>query len=303
MKYIIYMTSYLEKYLKYKNKYQELKKNRNQKGGAMTIESTTNDEKVISEFMSPLVIPYETTKTTYNINGNIIHLIKIILNSDVKPVLFTFAGMSHKSFLGTSSVVVSKLDLLKDKFKEIYLVEYASFSPNQINACGKRDTVKKTSKDMAIIYKPELDMNEEIASNVNDIVNDLHLSNVHLLGKCNGGWIVTLLLLKNDIYKGLYLAVPGIPFNVDVLNRLSQNRLEEINFVFGWVKQDGYPFDWGNKSFQEKDVYDGMMKSIKDNKGIAMKYKSLMYDNGGDVDEKKYHEIYPQMINDIVSSL
>ena len=51
--------------------------------------------------------------------GKKIHIIKITLNEDKdKPVLFALAGMSHKSFVGTSTVILSKLNLLKEKFKE-----------------------------------------------------------------------------------------------------------------------------------------------------------------------------------------
>lgn len=39
------------------------------------------------------------------------------------------------------------------------------------------------------------------------------------------------LLLKNDIYKGLYLAVPEIPFNVDILSQQSDNRLDDIIYI------------------------------------------------------------------------
>jgi hypothetical protein len=93
----------------------------NQVGGTIEIPSITNDESIILAFLSPLVIPFPMDKMTYNVNGHIIHIIKITLNQDDKPVLFALAGISHKSFVGTSTVILSKLDLLKEKFKEIYL--------------------------------------------------------------------------------------------------------------------------------------------------------------------------------------
>ena len=289
---------YKNKYLKYKNKYIKLKIG-NQLGGVI-IDNTNNRDTLI-EFLETITIPPEISKITYNVNGNIIHIIKIILNTDDKPVLFTLAGISHNSFIGTSKVILSKLDLLREKFKEVYLVEYASFRKKQDDACNIRD--KDTSEDINKIYKPELDMNNEIADNLNDIIVELKLTNVHLLGKCNGAWVVSLLLIKNAIYKGLYLAVPGIPFNVNILNELTKDRLKEINFVFGWVKQDGYRFHWGRKSFEEKEVYDETINTIQKEKGIKIKYESIIYDNNQAEEEKKYHEIFPDMIDHIISTL
>ena len=289
---------YKNKYLKYKNKYIKLKIG-NQLGGVI-IDNTNNRDTLI-EFLETITIPPEISKITYNVNGNIIHIIKIILNTDDKPVLFTLAGISHNSFIGTSKVILSKLDLLREKFKEVYLVEYASFRKKQDDACNIRD--KDTSEDINKIYKPELDMNNEIADNLNDIIVELKLTNVHLLGKCNGAWVVSLLLIKNAIYKGLYLAVPGIPFNVNILNELTKDRLKEINFVFGWVKQDGYRFHWGRKSFEEKEVYDETINTIQKEKGIKIKYESIIYDNNQAEEEKKYHEIFPDMIEHIISTL
>jgi hypothetical protein len=296
---------YKNKYLKYKNKYIKLKIG-NQFGGALNIIDNTNNRDTLIEFLAPIpheIIPPKINKITYNINGNIIHIVKIILNTDDKPVLFALAGISHKSFIGTSAVILSKLDLLKKKFKELYLVEYESFREKQDNACSIRDSCRKTSEDIYEIYKPELDMNNEIADNLNEIILNLGLTNVHLLGKCNGAWVVSLLLIKNAIYKGLYLAVPGIPFNVNILNELTEDRLKEINFVFGWIRQDGYKFNWNRQSFQEKEVYDRTMEAIQKEKGIKIKYKTKMYDNKRDEDEKIYHEIFPDMIDDIISTL
>ena len=292
---------FYKKYLKYKNKYINLKIYK--KGGAIKFE-TINDLDLINDFVSPLKLPIHSTKITYNIDDNIIHIIRIILNQDDKPALFVLGGMSHKSFLGTSSVVLSKLDELKTKFKEVYFVEYDSFKTKQIDACGKRDMIQKESKEMKEIYQPELDMNSEIACYIHNIITkELKLNNVHLLGKCNGAWISLLLLIKDPIYMGLYLAVPGIPFNVDILNELEQDRLKKINFVFGWVKQDGYEFNWGIESFNENKLYDTMIINIEETKRLKLKYISYMYDNGKSVDPKKHHEIDPQMIDDIILSL
>ena len=153
-------------------------------------------------------------------------------------------------------------------------------------------------------------MNNNIASFLHDIIKtDLNLNKVHLLGKCNGAWVVQLLLLKellpkDNIYKGLYLAVPGIPNNVEILQEFYDiKRLKRINFVFGWVKQDGYRFNWGVKSNDEKKRYDETMKNISKANKIKLKYLSKMYVSSGEEHEKNHHEIFPDMIDDIVKSI
>jgi hypothetical protein len=271
---------------------------------ALNINYITDNKSKIKDFLESS-LPDKTTQTTYNFSSNLIHIIKIELNKDDKPILFVLGGMSHKSFVGTSKIILTDLDKLKTKFKEIYLVEYDSFKKIQNEACEERDKIKTgremnklTNEEIDKIYKPEFDMNNQIANNINQIITSENLYNVHLLGKCNGAWIVTLLLLKNDNYEGLYLAVPGIaPPNVKILENLSIDRLNTINFVFTWVKQDGYQFNWEKKSFQEKKNYDENMKIIR-----PKKYKSIMYDNGQVVDPKIYHEMYPEMIDDIIKS-
>ena len=280
------MMSYLDKYIIYKNKYLALKNNMT--GGA---------DESIKEFLGTTEnIPYTMTKESYTMKDNMLHLVKIKLNDDDSmPVLFVLAGMSHKSFVGTSSIIISKLTELKTKFSSIYLLEYDSFKEMQNFACGRRDELKaKSKKD---IYKPELKMNTLIAKNIDSIIKKLKLKNIHLLGKCNGGWIILLMLLRSKQYTGLYLAVPGIPHGVDILQKINKKRLKEINFVFGWTKQDGFLFHWGQKSFQEKERYDKMMKDMK------ITYISEMYDNNMTEDPKIYHEVSLQLIDTIIKSL
>jgi len=146
-------------------------------------------------------------------------------------------------------------------------------------------------------------MNSKIADHIHDLIeNNLRLTNVHLLGKCNGAWVVTLLLLKEVIYKGLYLVVPGIAINFDRLQEIDNERLEQINFIFGWVRQDAFRFKWG-VSNQEKDRYDRMICDIQGKKKITMKYKSDMHDKGGPENTILHHEIYPEFIDKIVETL
>jgi pimeloyl-ACP methyl ester carboxylesterase len=153
-------------------------------------------------------------------------------------------------------------------------------------------------------YNFEFEMNNNIAENILRIIKYLKLTNVHLLGKSNGAWIVTLLLLKDTIFKGLYLAVPGIPYAVDYLDSITdQKRLEEINFVFSWVHQDGFTFSFGIKSNQEKARYDAFMTNLK-LKIPSIKYKSEIFCDGRIKENSKIsHELHPDMINLILDTL
>ena len=303
------------KYVKYKKKYLKLRMDLS--GGTLTEMDTVPP----AEFTFVIDIRYESSIKKYKTEDDKdFFLVNIKLNEDQgKPVLFALAGISDTSFKKTTKVILAKLDELATKFSELYLLQYASFTSEQKSACSARDEVKDTiKKDFEItdddqiykddsnklrLYTPELKMNEKIADHIHDLIkNNLGLTNVHLLGKCNGAWVVTLLLLKDAIYKGLYLGVPGIAFSVDELRKIQKERLEQINFIFGWVSQDAFPFKWGDSN-QEKERYDKMICDIEGEKNITMKYKSYMHDNGGIEDIRSQHEIYPEFIDKIVETL
>ena len=310
----IYMNSNSEiysKYIKYKNKYINLqnKINLQQTGGSALASGTSelNETKEFLNLKESEEIKYIPIKTKYTFSGKDIYLINIELNKDEdKPVLFMLAGVSHNSFVKSSSILLNKLDVLKNKFKNIYIIEYASFSDDQGKACTLRDRLNELNKTKDDIYKPELDMNSEIANNVHHIIEDLRLTDVHLLGKCNGAWITLLLLSKSPIYNALYLAVPGIPSSVEILKTIDEERLKTIKFIFGWTQQDGFEFHWKTtetnaktKSNQEKKRYDTNIKKIEDELYIKLDYTSIMYDNGGVEQPKDAHEIYTDMIDEI----
>lgn len=191
---------------------------------------------------------------------------------------------------------------LQLKFKNIYIIDCDSYKSNQIDACGIRDNQYKKNKNLDKIYGPEEKMNDEIAINIDIIVNKLNLNNIHLLGKCNGAWITTLLLLKNlAIYKALYLAVPAIPFDIySYMSQIENEYLINIKFIFAWNRQDAFPFHWNIVSHEEKERYDANINQIEFESNIKLNYKSFMYDNNLLEDPKKYHEIPLEMITEII---
>lgn len=282
------MINYKDKYLKYKSKYNSTRN---------TINMSIDNE--INSFIDPIIFP-RIEKINY---GNL-NILNIILDVDTtKPVLIVVAGISHNSFLGTSKIIFSKLFELQLKFKNIYIIDCDSYKSNQIKACNKRDNVYN-KQNLDALYQPEETMNNEIAEYINSFVNSLQLINCHLLGKCNGGWIVTLLLLKNlDVYKALYLAVPAIPFGIyNYISQINISYLQNIKFIFAWTLQDHFSFHWNMLSYQEKERYDDEINQFKYDNNTKLNYISLMYYNSLRPDNKKYHEIHTNMLTEIVNN-
>jgi hypothetical protein len=156
-------------------------------------------------------------------------------------------------------------------------------------------------------FDGELSMNQDIADIADEIIDRLGLVNVHLLGKCNGAWVVLQMLLKekekslrDSKFKAMYLAVPGIPFGVSTLSEISSEKLSSLHFMFGWIKQDAFNFQgWGRLSYQEPERYSEQLSSLGLNKDQIIK----LYDVGGEPDASKYHEVHHKLIDDILSSL
>jgi len=46
-----------------------------------------------------------------------------------------------------------------------------------------------------------------------------------------------------------------------------------------------------------------MICDIQEKKKITLNYESYMYDNGLEEHDKDHHEIYPNMVDDIIKSL
>ena len=291
----------------------------------MAVKLKTDTDVKITEYINEIKLffknillnnKYNYQKITYKIDNKTIYIIKIVLNDEEhKPVLFTIPGLSHTSFLRTSEIIISKLDVLVTKFKAIYLIEYESFKDDmkdafteqqkEIDKVGGEEKFEEMSLDEKLegeFFNSVYKTNTIIAKLTKNIIISLELSNIHLLGKCNGSWIATILITLDDRFKGLYLAVACIPFSVKDLEKINSKKLEEIKFIFGWTLQDTYDYIWGVKSFEEKERYDLIMKNFKE-KYTNINYKSFMYDYNCAHDSFMYHEIHPEMIDDIINSI
>lgn len=286
---------YEDKYLKYKTKYLTLKAQQTG-GGWDNAEEYGKTLPTVLDLTGWKINQYnaEYKKDTLTFN-----IIKYSFDeSEDKPVLFAMAGISSKSFSNSAKVIVENVDKLKAKFSSVYMINYDPLKQYQIEACRTYDDLKDrktmlrkelSDKELNIIYKAEIDLNIEIASIMNKIITeDLKLKNVHLLGKCNGGFVGLELVSMSNIYKALYLAVPGSPIHIQPLTKLSAKRLKEIDFIFGWNDNDDYKFNFTPESRMEKDIYDSEMEKL----GVS-KYKSYMFPAGNG------HEINADLINKI----
>jgi hypothetical protein len=251
-------------------------------------------DKIINADVDISLITYELLK---------IIIIDIDIININKPSLVVAAGFSNKSFIGSATMILKNINKLKNKFKKIIIIDYDGYKNEQVLACKCRDEKeKKNPNNKEKIYQPENKLNDDIAKIFDNMIqNELKLDNVHLLGKCAGGGIMIHLLCINNIYKALYLAVPGNPFGVEKLLELDGERLSKIKFIFSWTKQDTYLYHWGIKSKDEKLRYDDTMRFIEKEKKIKLDYKSILENlPNTHPDNKLYHEINQKLIDEMI---
>ena len=299
------MTVYY-KYMKYKEKYLNLKRMFQVGGGSFKEEKV--DKNDIKAFL--LDDPKNEKKTTYDFSDNIIKykyeskevidFLKIDFKNKDKPTLVVVPGMSHSSFKNTSIVVLENLEIIRSDFSSIIFIDCNSYKKDQSKACEIREDEFKKTGTRSYAYEEKL--NTKIADNIHNILKmKLKLDNVCLLGKCNGGWISSILLAKDDIYTGLILGVPGIPPKYIKINSISKERLSKIKFIFCWRELDNYNFTWDVKSNKEMKNYKEFME--KNLPGV--KYSSILIPASEETEDKSesYHEISKRMIEYIHGNL
>lgn len=291
---------YENKYLKYKTKYLTLRSL--QIGGGW--KDAEEYGKTLPTALDLKGWKLKEFESKYNDETLTFNIIKFSFEeTEDKPVLFAMAGVSSKSFSNSAQVVVGNIEKLRAKFSSVYMINYDPLKQYQNKACGSYDKIKAdkktmlrkelTDKELNSMYKDEIDLNIEIAVMMNKIITeDLKLKDVHLLGKCNGGFVCLELVSMNNIYKALYLAVPGSPIHIQPLTKLSAKRLKEIDFIFGWNDNDDYKFNFTPESKLEKDIYDSEMGKLG-----ALKYKSYMFPDGNG------HEINADLIDKIAKNI
>ena len=323
----------MNSYLKYKNKYLNLKNNFNLIGGSEITKSTIiKDLKVIlpelglntedMEDFIPEKINFKVNPT-YIVNkaGKVVsedsdkdkidlNLYSIELNQKKEDILFIVPGLSDKSFKKSVKIISNNFHKLSTKFKKIYLINYSSFTNLQTAVCNTRDLIIETfdekykkfpdnldeehMRNFNMIYTPELYFNKRIAKLLHEIVLYLQLDNVYLLGKSNGAWI-TKLILDNKSNQIYKGLYLCTPAIPDGIKGLTIPINEFILRIF-FIKQDGYFFRFYGKSNEEICKYENQIK------GIPIKnYKIIDIDNGkGSEDANNYHELDDDMFKEII---
>ena len=215
-----------------------------------------------------------------------------------KPNLFVMSGFSIDSVCECAPIIIDKLDVLRTKYRAVYIINLSPFKGQQGDACKIRDvfvnhtleTLAKGSPEYLAYVKSvenrerrnaaEITLNGEIAATIHSLITTLGLINVHLLGKCAGGGVAISLVKIATIYTGLFLAVPSSPTDI---RYLSEPVLRNVKFRFSWNLLDTYEFDWhkqegeGRVSADEKVMYDNTMRVYqKTHKDFTIDYVSLM---------------------------
>ena len=310
------------KYLKYKNKYLNYKYNNKQKGGSQLV---TNDDDNIKYFINKieeddkfnsLLNDIKKTYTVEFIYLKNCYLIKIIKTHNYNHILFSLAGISTKSFIGTSSVILKNINLLMKKFDIIFLLDYSFYSEAQRLACQQRDIMieNKCECIKANIYNPEHTMNTTIANNIIDIINHLQINNIYLLGKCNGAWViinmlVNMILNKINVkkFKGVYLGVPGIPIQKDNIIGLDlfanslDNIYDHIDLKIGLRSDDGYEFLWRKEKFEAESISKIIDFEVELYTKIFGDKKIFYEDTKGEIKDKGNHEITYNFLEKIIN--
>ena len=318
---------YKNKYLKYKQKYLSLKENLT--GGAWRVANDFGRSCKLEEKFKRILelqgwfiddIKIETRGklsfknkegiTEPNLKFNIIR--KTFEGDESRPDLVAMAGLSFGSFCGSAEVITQNIEKLRNKFKNVYIINLNPFKNYQNDACKEYDSIKKannnnkdgymfrtnlTPEKFNEIYGNEIKLDDEIAGIINEIITEkLGLRNVHILGKCQGGSVSIQLVSKSDVYKALYLAVPGSPSHITPLYKISKERLEKMNFIFGWNDNDDYAFNFTLASINEKAKYDEEIGKLEFEKKANLNYQSYHFTPGNK------HEINPELISKIANS-
>jgi hypothetical protein len=221
-----------------------------------------------------------------------------LIEESEKPNLFVMSGFSIDSVCECAPIIIDKLDVLRTKYRAVYIINLTPFKKLQGDACKIRDelvdhtleTFAKGSPEYLAYVKSvqnretrnaaEIALNNQIGGIIHSLITTLKLSNVHLLGKCAGGGVAISMVNISPIYTGLFLAVPSSPPDV---RHLSPPVLRNVKFRFSWNLMDVYVFDWhkqeaeGRVSADEKVMYDNTMRVFqKENPSFIIDYVSFM---------------------------
>ena len=202
-------------------------------------------------------------------------LYSFVIYNNIKPTLVVMAGVSSKSFLKTTNIIMSKMEELTKKYDMIHIINWNCFKDEQTAYCNTTSMLQKVVS--------EKEFYNQVAVFVDSLINELNLTNVHFLGKCAGAGVGIRLVCFYLKYKALYLASPSSP---NSLEPLLKYRSGHIVIKMAWNEDDMFEFNWHKKvvSKDEKERYEDILKQHN------IHYESYMFGEGYG------HEIHPDFL-------
>jgi len=232
---------------------------------------------------------------------------KIFDDNRSKPNLVAMAGYSDKSFCGSCQIIFENLELLRHKYRAVYVIcydeeKFKGFAGRAADC--REDQLKKDKSEYPALSAPkdslvyrafvwgethgEIDMYNELSAIVDKVIRCLGITKVHLLGKSAGGGTAMNIVSTNPIYERLYLAVPAHPTFCKSLEKLGP-RLNEMKVIIGWNENDDRDLGAGIKSNTMRPLFEPILASLK-----AI-YPGFQYEQHMFVPGNK-HEINPELL-------
>ena len=214
----------------------------------------------------------------YEINGFMFFVNKVELENTTNTSLVVFGGFSHESTNKTFQIMTNSDNISKlNKYKNIITIYYPiEFKEKQIEIFNEFTKYHN--------YSEEIKMNKEFALLMNELLRQLNLTDVHLLGKCAGCGLAIHTFVKNpDIFGKLILCVPASPNDIQDLKSVST--LNTKQFLFVWNSNDKMEFKWGLcNSDEEINKYKKTISEIPEKMIINVNTQILLTD-------KDYHDV------------
>lgn len=157
-----------------------------------------------------------------------IAIYRFILNTN-KPNLVVLPDFSNESFQNTSLNVLYRIQYLEKKYSQIYIFNFSHSNINIKEKYLKCGDIKITFLDMC-------------ANSINYVLkNVLAVSNIHILGVGCGSGIAINLIIKDKLYRNLFLANPSHPTNI---TSLTKHNLSNMSIRIQWIYPDDTKTDY-----------------------------------------------------------
>ncbi len=179
-------------------------------------------------------IIYEGDQLTFSVST-------FTLDDNLSTSLVVFGGFSHESTHKTyETMTKSKIKNYKNIINIYYPIEF-------------KNTQKEVCKSPYTDFTKEIEMNKKFGLVMIELLTQLNLSDIHLIGKCAGCGLAIQTFVKNPtMFNKLILCVPASYNDIQDLQKVS-TFLENKQFLFVWNKNDKYKFGWHNQDQESSD--------------------------------------------------